>query len=106
MDWLLYIVAKSLIVIIQALPLRVVARLGRLGGRIVCLLDARHRRVARKNIWHCFPELSSAEVRELVKENFRRIGESYACGVKTASMSADELRPHLELRLPDPWSIP
>lgn len=106
MDSLLYIVAKSLIVCVQALPLRLVARLGRIGGLLIYLLDARHRRVARKNIARCFPEKSSSEVRALVKENFRRIGEGYACGIKTASMTAEELGRHLEFRGPERLTHP
>ena len=90
MDTLLYIVVRALIALLQALPLRVVARLGRGGGALACLLDARHRRVAMKNIARCFPEKSAAEVKALAKENFRRIGESFACGVKTSSMTFEE----------------
>jgi KDO2-lipid IV(A) lauroyltransferase len=106
MDWLLYSVAKCLILAIQALPLDLVARLGRWGGGMVYWLDARHRRVARKNIARCFPEMSSDEVRSLVKENFRRIGESYACGIKTASMSADQLNQVLVWAAPDELTDP
>jgi KDO2-lipid IV(A) lauroyltransferase len=106
MDRLLYLVARSLIAGIQALPLRLVARLGRGGGLIAYHLDARHRRVARRNIARCFPEKSSAEVGALVKENLRRIGESYASGIKTASMTAEQLRPHLELQVPEHWLNP
>jgi len=106
MDALLYIVAKTIILAIQAMPLRLVARLGRAGGQIVYLLDARHRRVARRNIGRHFPEKSSGDVGELVKENFRRIGESYASGIKTASMTAEELHPHLELSVPEQWLTP
>ena len=100
MDTLLYIVVRALIALLQALPLRVVARLGRGGGALACLLDARHRRVAMKNIARCFPEKSAAEVKSLAKENFRRIGESFACGVKTSSMTFEELKPHLEFSVP------
>lgn len=108
MDRLLYIFANSVLLCIEALPLNFVARLGRAGGLMVYLLDARHRRVARRNLARCFPEKSSAEVRALVKENFRRIGESYVCGLRTASMTAVELQKHLEFsgpkRLTDPPS--
>lgn len=106
MNWLLYSVGKALIVLIQALPLGLVARMGHVGGAVVYLLDARHRRVARKNIARCFPEKSSGEVRALIKENFRRIGESYACGIKTASLSQDELRQVLTFKVPAELSNP
>ena len=45
----------------------------------------------------CFGgEKSPAEIRELARENFRRIGENYLCAIKTAAMTAAELKPHLE----------
>ncbi|MFM8469008.1 MAG: lysophospholipid acyltransferase family protein, partial [Limisphaerales bacterium] len=77
---------------LQVLPLGVVARLGRALGAIVHLLDRRHRRVAVRNLALCFPEKSTAEVHALARENFKRIGESFACAVKTAAFSAEEVR--------------
>lgn len=106
MDRLLYIVAKSLIVFIQALPLSWAARLGRGFGHLAYWLDARHRRVARSNIGRCFPERSAGEIRALARENFRRIGESYVCGIKTASMSPETLSRHLEFRVPAEMGLP
>lgn len=37
-------------------------------------------------------EKSTAEIRALAKENFRRIGENFACAAKTASMTPEQLR--------------
>jgi KDO2-lipid IV(A) lauroyltransferase len=97
MDKLLYLVARSLVALIQALPLRTVARIGRVCGGIAYWLDARHRRVAQRQLTMCFGnEKSAGEILALTKENFRRIGESFACAAKTASMTFDELRPHVE----------
>lgn len=97
MDSFLYIVARALIGLLQSLPLIWVARLGRTGGALAYWLDARHRRVAIKNLTFCFKkEKSPREIRDLARENFRRIGENFACAVKTASMTIDELRPHVE----------
>lgn len=100
MDTLLYLFARVLIALLQAMPLRGVARLGRCGGALAYMLDARHRRVAKSNIARCFPEKSADEVIALAKENFRRIGESFACGVKTAGMTFEELKPHMEFVVP------
>jgi KDO2-lipid IV(A) lauroyltransferase len=101
MDSFLYIIARTVIGFIQWLPLRTVARLGRAGGALAYWLDARHRRVAKRNLTMCFgQEKSAAEIRELAKENFRRIGESFACAAKTASMTLEELRPHIEFVAP------
>jgi KDO2-lipid IV(A) lauroyltransferase len=97
MEWPLYLVARALVAFLQSLPLTWVARLGRAGGALACLLDRRHRRVALRNLEMCFgKEKSAAEIRALARENFQRIGESFACAVKTASMTDEELRPHLE----------
>jgi lauroyl/myristoyl acyltransferase len=97
MDTLLYIVARSVITFLQALPLKTVARLGRAGGGLFYRLDARHRRVAQRHLTMCFGhEKSADEIRALAKENFRRIGENFACAVKTASMTFEQLKPHVE----------
>ena len=45
MDRLLYLVARALVALLQALPLRWVARLGRAGGVLAYWIDARHRRL-------------------------------------------------------------
>lgn len=97
MDWLLYIPALLLIKSLQALPLRVVARIGRTGGALAFWLDARHRRVALRNLDMCLgSEYTKEQLRGIAKENFRRLGENYASAVKTAAMTWDELKPHLE----------
>ena len=97
MDGLLYLVARALVIVLQALPLRAVARLGRAGGALAYCLDARHRRVALKNLTMCFgQEKPAAELGALAKENFRRLGENYLSAIKTAAMSAEQLLPHFE----------
>ncbi len=101
MDAFLFIVARLLIAGLQGLPLRWVARLGRAGGGLAFWLDRRHRRVALANLSLCFGrEKSPAEIRALARENFRRIGENFASAVKTASMSVEQLRPHVEFVAP------
>lgn len=97
MDALLYMVALALIKSLQALPLRWVARIGRVGGAVAYVLDARHRRVAQRNLAMCLNQpVLSPQVRDLAKENFRRLGENYACAIKTAAMTWDELKEHVE----------
>lgn len=97
MDFLLYLLARGLVSLLQVLPLTWVARLGRAGGALAYLADGRHRRVAQRNLsaW-LQAEGSPADVRALARENFRRIGENFACAVKTASMSWAELQSHVE----------
>ena len=92
MDLLLTTLARVVIAFLQALPLGAVAWLGRTFGALAHALDARHRKMARRNIAMCFPEKSEAEVRALARENFQRIGESFACAVKTASFDEAGIR--------------
>jgi lauroyl/myristoyl acyltransferase len=97
MDTLIYWPARALVAFLQALPLRLVARLGRGLGGIAFHLTARYRRVTLRNLTLVFGgEKPPAEIRELAREHFRRLGENYLCAIKTAAMTADELRPHLE----------
>jgi len=101
MEPFLYVLARALVAFVQALPLTWVARLGRAGGAVVFWADARHRRVALANLTMCFAqEKSPREIRGLARENFRRIGENYACAIKTAAMSLEELRRHVQFVLP------
>ena len=41
-------------------------------------------------------EYSKEELQGIAKENFRRLGENYASAIKTAAMTSEELKPHLE----------
>jgi lauroyl/myristoyl acyltransferase len=103
METLLYLAARALLAFLQTLPLPWVARLGRFGGGVAYWLDLRHRRVALRNLTSCFsPDKSPAEIRALARENYRRIGENFACAARTAGMSYDELRPFVEL-VGDHW---
>ena len=100
--FIVYYFARGLIAIIQWLPLPTVASLGRFGGGVAYYLDGRHRRVTLDNLEKCYgAELPRSQIIVLAKENFRRLGESYCCAIKTASMTADQLRPHVEFVKPE-----
>ena len=95
---LLYGLARAAIATLQALPLRFVARVGRIGGALAYWLDARHRRVILDNLQLCFgAEKSPKKIRALAKEHFRRLGENYCCAAKTAGMGNDEIKRVLEV---------
>jgi len=93
METVLYWLARGAIAALRALPLRVVARIGRAGGATAYRLDVRHRRVALDNLRACFGgEMSPRAIRAIARENFRRLGENYCCAVKTAGLSEKEIR--------------
>lgn len=99
LERLLLLVAHAALLLMRLLPLPWVARLGQFGGLIAWLADARHRRVARDNLAAVFGStLSEAEIGRLARKNFRRIGEAFACGIKTALMSQAAVNRRLEVR--------
>ena len=101
MEALLYYIARALVAGLQALPLVWVARIGRAAGGLAYSLDVRHRRVTQRNLTLVFgQEKGPEEIHALARENFRCIGESYACAIKTAAMSLEEIRPHVEFVAP------
>ena len=98
MNTLLYWLGRAVIGFIQALPLVFVARVGRGFGALAWLLVAKHRRLAVDNLTQAFRnEKSTAEIRAIAKESFLRIGENMMSAIKTAAMSFEQLRPHLEI---------
>lgn len=98
MQILLARLARGLIAGLHRLPLPTVARLGRAGGSLAWWLDARHRRVALENLRLCFGgQLPPPALRRLAREHFRRLGENYACAVRTAAFDEAEIRQVLTL---------
>ncbi len=93
MEQFLYLAARAVLAVIQALPILWVARLGRAGGIVGYWVDPRHRRMALANLTRCYSaEKSPAEIRGIARENFRRLGEVYCCAIKSAAMSDAEVR--------------
>ena len=98
MNLLLYYFVRTFIVLLQMLPLNCVARIGRFFGGLFYCLDARHRRVARRNLTMCFgAEKSPAEIRALALESFKRIGENFVCPIKLVSVPPGQLWERLTL---------
>ena len=89
--FIIVFILRGLIGLIQALPIRAGAMLGRAGGALAWWVDRRHRRVALANLALALPELTEEQRMNIARENFRRIGENYVCALKTASMSPKEL---------------
>jgi len=97
-DRVVYLLAASFVWFLQALPLRAVARLGRWGGGLAYWIDARHRKVALRNLTMAFgAEKQESEIRAIACENFKRLGENYCGAIKTAGMTFEELSRYVEI---------
>jgi KDO2-lipid IV(A) lauroyltransferase len=58
------------------LPLPLLAVVGRALGRLLHALAGSRRKIAQRNLELCFPDMSEAERRALVKEHFQWLGRS------------------------------
>ena len=66
----------GLLWLLHGLPLSLLAPLGRAVGRLLHGLAASRRRIARRNVALCFPELGETERHALVHEHFEWLGRS------------------------------
>jgi KDO2-lipid IV(A) lauroyltransferase len=83
-----YLAVKGLV---RALPNAAARPLGAAVGRLVHLLDRRHRRVAAANVELAFPELAPAERRRLVAACFRHFGAALFDLISSERFDAVEL---------------
>ncbi len=98
MNTLIYWLGKAFVTFISWLPLTLVAWVGRRVGALIYFTDRRHRQVALDNLTMCFgQEKSAAEIEAIARENFRRLGENYACTIKTYMMPWAQLQKRIEL---------
>ena len=87
MNFFLYWLAKAFVFLVQMLPLKLVALIGRVFGFFFYYIDRRHRRVAVNNLFACLcKSYSQKEIFAIARENFCRIGEVYLSALKTASI--------------------
>lgn len=98
LDTALFCVAYGIVRVLQTLPLGLLAWLGRRSGELIFWLDRRHRQIAQDNLTKCFgSEKSPAEIHALARQNFRRIGETCWCVIKTAAMNPQQLRARITI---------
>jgi lauroyl/myristoyl acyltransferase len=91
MSWIIYWLARGLVVVLQALPLVVVARVGRGLGFLWWMADFKHRGLVKRNVGAAFYGKGSGKIATITREVFQRIAENALCAVKTASMPDAQL---------------
>ncbi|HVK07407.1 MAG TPA: lysophospholipid acyltransferase family protein [Gemmataceae bacterium] len=70
-DLAVYLVVRSAVCLVQALPVRVALGVGRALAWLAYQVDRRHREVARDNLRHAFPGLGADAYDRLVRACFR-----------------------------------
>ncbi len=71
LDFLVYLVVRALVGVVQALPLRLALGLAGPLAALAYRVDRRHREVAAENLRFAFPEKSPAEIDRLVRGCYR-----------------------------------
>ena len=84
-----YLGVRLVIVLVQAMPGRLVDRAGELLGRAVYLFDRTNRRVAERNVAAAFPGRSRAEQQKIVRGAFAHFGRLLMELLKFSTLSPD-----------------
>ncbi|MCC5887868.1 MAG: lysophospholipid acyltransferase family protein [Gammaproteobacteria bacterium] len=72
-------------------------KIGRMMGRLAQSLLGRRRRIVRRNLELCFPELSAADRQHLLEAHFQAAGLSILEMANAWNRSLDDLQGHLEV---------
>lgn len=91
-DFCFYVVYRAGTVLLGALPLGLLFRMGQALGFGAWVVLCRYRRLAMHNVTIAFgQEKPRAELRRLVRRHFQRLGANLLCSVKVAVMPPAEL---------------
>jgi Kdo2-lipid IVA lauroyltransferase/acyltransferase len=78
-DYLVYLIVRVAVCVLQALPVETARRLGRRIGSAAFRFDRRHRNVARENLDAAFPgQLSERQITRLTQRVFQHFGVMFA----------------------------
>ena len=73
-----YGMALILYALLNSLPHRLALRLGAVGGRLICTIDGRHRRLVREQLHTAFPDWPIEKVRRMAWQCYEHFGRSAA----------------------------
>jgi heptosyltransferase-2 len=93
MDRLVFVVYRAVAVVLRALPIKLVWKIGRMLGTFGYYLGGRYRRLALENLRIAFAgEKAEAEIRDGAREHFRSLGANFLSGLKIGGMPKEDLR--------------
>ena len=93
MDYLVYLLYRGFTLLIAALPLVMVFRLGQALGWVGYLFAVPYRRLATSNLTIAYGgQKSPAEIRALARQHFLTLGANLLCSIKTEKFDAARLR--------------
>ena len=98
MDYLIYLAFRAVTLVIGALPLTWVFRLGQFGGWLAYVFLPPYRRLTVANLTIAYGNKHSpAEIRRLARAHFLTLGANMLCSIKASTFDAARLREVVEV---------
>jgi KDO2-lipid IV(A) lauroyltransferase len=76
-DRILFLLAYPIIYVLSFLPPQWAVHIGKWGGRLAFIVDARHRHIALVNLKAAFPDLRASERWTIARKTFENIGKTF-----------------------------
>jgi lipopolysaccharide heptosyltransferase II len=97
-DFLVYLLYRAGSAVAAALPLSFLFTCGEFFGICAWTFSGKYRRLATRNLEIAFAsEKSPAELRQLVRRHFRRLGANLLCSAKLTQMSPEKILEYVEV---------
>src|SRR6185437_14656407 len=97
-DFVVYLLYRAGSAVVAALPLPLLFALGEFLGVCAWMFSGKYRRLATRNLEIAFSnEKSPRELRQLVRQHFRRLGANLLCSAKLTQMPPEKILEHVEV---------
>jgi len=90
-------IARIFLRILEAVPMAALAAFCETVMLLVCVIDRKHRRIARINLRIAFPEMADAEAERIVRACYRQMGTSAAEFIHLPKMDEAYIRDHFRI---------
>ena len=92
LDFVVYLLYRTGLAIIAAIPMRLLFAVGQFLGFCAWLVSGKYRRLAKRNVAIAFAnEKTPGEIRRLVRRHFQRLGANLLCSVKLTAMPPEKI---------------
>ena len=92
LDFVVYLLYRTGLAIIAAIPMRLLFAVGQFLGFCAWLVSGKYRRLAKRNVAIAFAnEKTPREIRRLVRRHFQRLGANLLCSVKLTAMPPEKI---------------
>jgi len=90
-------IARIFLRILEAVPMAALASFCETVMLLVCVIDRKHRRIARINLRIAFPEMADAEAERIIRACYRQMGTSAAEFIHLPKMDESYIRDHFRI---------